>query len=143
MSLGAKATSTPGLKAANYGLRDLMIAIVDQAVLAGVAASTTAGVSQRKARRQTNSQIHETADNYVGIVARLSDAWRVVVCRHGIQWILQRKDARRSGRTRWTGVRYFLTREALIRVSRTLCGRIDSAAMATVAALPDMIRRSK
>jgi hypothetical protein len=81
----------------------------------------------------------ETSDTYVGLVAQLNPHWRVVTCRDAIQWILQKRDAQRSGRPRWTGTRYFRSRDALLRVSRTLCGRIDPCAMAILAALPAQI----
>lgn len=84
-------------------------------------------------------QHHETADEYSQIVVRLNTTWRVIVCKHGIQWILQRKDANRSGRPRWKAVRYFRTRNALIRVSRTSCGAIAPAVQAILEALPAMI----
>lgn len=82
---------------------------------------------------------HETSDSYVRLIAQLNAKWRVVTCRDAIQWILQKRDAQRSGQPRWTGVRYFLTRDALVQASRTLCGRIDPNAMAILAALPAQI----
>ena len=95
---------------------------------------TPMGQAQRLARAHL-----ETSDTYTGLVARLCDRWRVVTCRDQLQWILQRRDAQRSGQPRWKGVGYFRTREALIRVSRALCERIDPAAMAILLALPDRI----
>lgn len=65
---------------------------------------------------------HETADNYYGVIVHLTARHRVVICKDAIQWILQRRkngDAKRP----WRGVGYFRTRDALIRVSATLCGR--------------------
>ncbi len=84
---------------------------------------------------------HESADDYSGIVARLSASHRVIICKDQIQWILQRRDGERHGRTRWAGVGYFLTREALLRASRASCARIDPAALAALAALPEHIGR--
>ena len=78
---------------------------------------------------------HETADTYHGVVTQLCDRHRVVICKDSIQWILQRR--KNGGAERpWRGVGYFLTRDALIRTSATLCGRIDPAAMAIFLALP-------
>jgi hypothetical protein len=82
---------------------------------------------------------HETSDDYPGIVAQLCPRHRVIICKDAIQWILQRRDAQRAGRPRWTGVGYFRTRSALIAVSRTVCARIDPNAMAILAALPGTI----
>jgi hypothetical protein len=80
---------------------------------------------------------HETANNYLRIVARLSERWRIIECKDQLQWILQKRDAQRAGQPRWTGYGYFRTRDALIRVSRALCERIDPATLAALASLPD------
>ncbi len=85
---------------------------------------------------------HESADEYSGIVARLSAKHRVIICKDRIQWILQRRDGERHGRARWAGVGYFLTRKALLRASRALCTRIDPAALAALAALPENFWRT-
>ena len=80
---------------------------------------------------------HETADNYERVIARLNGHWRVINCKDDWQWILQRRDAERSGQPRWTGHSYFRTKSALIRVSRTSCGRINPKAMAILQSLPN------
>ena len=82
---------------------------------------------------------HETSDTYSNVVTRLCPRHRVIECKDALQWILQKRDAERSGQPRWAGVGYFRTRNALIRVSRATCSRIDPGAMAILAALPDMI----
>ena len=85
---------------------------------------------------------HESADEYSGIVARLSTNHRVIICKDQTQWILQRRDGERHGRARWAGVGHFLTREALLRASRVLCTRIDPAVLAALAALPEYFGRA-
>src|SRR6056297_1949827 len=100
---------------------------------------TTVIVNQARPSIRTSRAHHETSDTYSGDIARLCPRHRVIVCKEAIQWIVQKRDAQRSGRTRWTGIGYFRTREALIRVSRTTCTRINPGAMAILAALPDMI----
>lgn len=92
-------------------------------------------VTQTRPQRQH----HETADNYVRVLVRLDQNWRVIECKDRIQWILQRRDAVRSGQTRWKGVRYFRTRKALIRASRALCGPLCLNEAAVLIALPDRI----
>jgi hypothetical protein len=81
----------------------------------------------------------EEADDYPAVVAQLSDNWRIIVCRSGIQWILQRRGGERHGRARWEGRSYCRTREALERVSRKYAGVIEPSAAATLAALPERI----
>ncbi|MCL7404461.1 hypothetical protein MWN63_00510 [Paradonghicola geojensis] len=85
----------------------------------------------------TGSHLHETADDYGRIIARLNNNWRVIVCKDARQWILQRRDAQRSGRARWKAAGYFLTKSALIRASRTFCGPVAPKAVATLSALPE------
>jgi hypothetical protein len=70
-------------------------------------------------RRQSDH--HETAETYCGTVAQLCAGWRVIRCKDGLQWILQR------------------TRDALMRAGRAVCERMDPAALAALAALPERI----
>lgn len=88
------------------------------------------GLPNKLAQRQH----HEIADDHGGIVVKLCGGWPVIVCKDRFQWILQRKDAQRAGRVRWTGVRDFRIRNALIDASRAVCAIFDPA---TLAALPD------
>lgn len=88
-------------------------------------------------RRQSDH--HETAETYCGTVAQLCAGWRVIRCKDGLQWILQRRDATRAGRPRWRGASYFRTRDALMRAGRAVCERMDPAALAALAALPERI----
>jgi len=81
----------------------------------------------------------EESDNYHAVVARLNDGWRVIVCRAGIQWILQHRSGQRHGRARWEGRSYCRTQQALIRVSREHAGPVDPAAAAILAAPPERI----
>jgi hypothetical protein len=84
---------------------------------------------------QSRTSLHETADDYAGIIAHLCPRHRIIVCKDAVQWILQQR--KKGGAERpWRGVGYFLDREALIRASATLCGRIDPCSMAILAALP-------
>jgi hypothetical protein len=81
----------------------------------------------------------EEADDYGAIVARLNDTWRIIVCKAGIQWILQHRSGQRHGRARWEGWSYCRTREALIRAVREHAGAVDPDALAILAALPERI----
>ncbi len=80
----------------------------------------------------------ETADGYRRVIARLCDGWRVIVCKDDLLWILQR---RKNGGAEhpWRGVGYFRTCEALMRLCAASCLRIDPAALAALAALPERI----
>ena len=95
--------------------------------------------SHSNATSRGSRQHHETADHYFRLVAQLNAEWRVIVCKDGIQFVLQKRDARRSGQPRWAGRSYHRDRKSLIRVSRALCGPIDAKAMAVLENLPDWI----
>jgi hypothetical protein len=84
-------------------------------------------------------QHRESADDYRAVVAILNDRWRIIECRDGIQWILQRRAGERHGRPRWDGRSYCRTKEALIRVCRDYAGEFDPAAAAVLASLPERI----
>jgi hypothetical protein len=82
---------------------------------------------------------NESADNYWRLVARLNVRWRVIECRDGIQWILQRIDGERYGKTRWTGRSYCRTRDGLLHACRDNAGEIEPSALAVLNNLPDRI----
>lgn len=74
------------------------------------------------AHLRSNRDTREAAENYRGEVFRLGD-WRVVVCRHGIQWIIQRRTRNdRPDAGRWEAVGFFLTRAALVRLWQAATG---------------------
>jgi hypothetical protein len=82
----------------------------------------------------------ESDESYPGIVAVLNSGWRVIECRHGIQWILQRRNrAETVARHVWRGQSYCRTKEALIRCCDEHAGQIDPAARMTLEALPERI----
>jgi len=82
----------------------------------------------------------ETADDYDRIVAGLNARWRIVECRHGLQWILQARASTETYATsRWRNRSYCQTSEALRRCAREHAGALDPSAAAFVAALPEQI----
>jgi len=84
----------------------------------------------------------ESGYNYGRVVARLNSRWRVIECRHLIQWILQyRASAETYATSRWVGRTYCGTRKALLRCCREHAGLIDPPAAALLASLPERIDR--
>ncbi|WP_421952105.1 hypothetical protein [Pelagibacterium sp.] len=83
----------------------------------------------------------ESADDYHRVIIRLNVDWRVIECRDGIQWILQRRQSSETiAKPDWRGVSYCRTREALIRcLANKGCGDITPDAHANLMALPAMI----
>ena len=55
----------------------------------------------------------ETSDNYVQVVAQLSKGWRVIRCRHDLQWIIQNRSPADLNKGRWVGHSYHMTLERL------------------------------
>jgi hypothetical protein len=82
----------------------------------------------------------ESDDGYRAVVAHLNERWRVIVCRDGMQWVLQyRASTKTARRVEWKGRSYCRTRECLLRDVRYHAGEIDAHAFAIVEALPRMI----
>ena len=78
----------------------------------------------------------ERDDGYKGVVAQLAPRWRVIVCKDGMQWIVQQKESSHGGP--WRGVSYHTNRDGLLRA----CGSLEAAscgALEALAALPDFI----
>jgi hypothetical protein len=85
----------------------------------------------------------ESSDNYGRVVSRLNPRWRVIECRHGLQWILQyRASAETYPTSDWKGRSFCRTSEALRRCTREHAGSIDPAAAACLAALPEWIEKA-
>lgn len=79
----------------------------------------------------------ERDDNYRDVIHQ-ENGWRVILCRDGIQWIIQSR--RNSGRrgVEWKGHAYCVTRAALVREWRRLSGSYGSC---FAAELPEQIVR--
>ena len=80
----------------------------------------------------------EESDNYPNLVARLGDVWRIIECRDGIQWILQRRAGKRHGQPRWEGRYFCRTRDGLAACVRELVG---PEAVNALGSLPAHIER--
>jgi hypothetical protein len=86
------------------------------------------------------TKLAESADSYPHRIAVLNDRWRVIECRHGLQWILQYRASAETYLTSvWRSRSYCATSEALIRCRRQHAGVIDAVAFAILEALPERI----
>jgi hypothetical protein len=56
----------------------------------------------------------ERDDNYAKVIAQLGPRWRVIICKDGIQWILQQRSVPFPNTGTWSGKSYSTTRDALI-----------------------------
>lgn len=66
----------------------------------------------------------EEAGNYHTVIVQ-TEAHRVIPCRDGIQWILQRRAGLRHGQPRWASLSYVTTRRALIRLWTEQSGAVS------------------
>jgi hypothetical protein len=84
--------------------------------------------------------IAESDNLYTGIVVVLNSGWRVIECRHGVQWVLQHRNrAVTVARHVWRSRSCCRTKAVLIRCCDEHAGQIDPAARMTLVALPDRI----
>jgi len=56
----------------------------------------------------------ERDDSYAKVIAQLAPRWRVIICKDGIQWILQQRSVPFPNTGTWSGKSYSTTRDALI-----------------------------
>ena len=75
----------------------------------------------------------ETSDLYHGELFRQGH-YRVILCKDGIQWIIQRQD--KAAGARWRSLSYCTARESLIR----LWPALNCAIPLELAAFPDNVR---
>ena len=81
----------------------------------------------------------EGDEAYAKTVLEISDRWRIVACRDGIQWIVQKRvSAKGATREQWRGVKYHRSREGLIEALVRLEIRLTALQRATLLALPLM-----
>ena len=80
----------------------------------------------------------ERDNEYKGVVVQLAHHWRVIICKNGIQFILQRKEASHAGP--WRGMSYQNTRDGLLRACGS-AGPLKSGALEMLEALPDYASR--
>lgn len=82
----------------------------------------------------------ESADNYQGVLWPLSAEYRLAVCKHGIQWLVQKRYKTAMGYA-WRSISYHRTKEALFfRIfSKSRPIPICSSVLALLNGLPDRI----
>lgn len=95
---------------------------------------------ERRAPALSSHRISESSDDYSDVVVLLNDRWRVIECRHGIQWIFQHRNRSETVSTGdWRGRSYCRTRQALRRCCDDHAGEIGPLARNILSALPERI----
>lgn len=89
-----------------------------------------------------NTSHRERDDNYAVVIVQLAPRWRVIVCRDGIQWILQRRSVLPPNTGTWSGKSYSTTKDGLM----AACSRLElpsgASALVVLDALPETILSS-
>lgn len=98
--------------------------------------SPSFSTSQEETAHPKASRQREESDSYSSVAALLNQDWRVIVCRDGIQWILQRRAGMRHGQPRWDSRSYCRTRSGLVRAIRENCEAPNLCRSRTVERLP-------
>jgi hypothetical protein len=86
-----------------------------------------------------NETRRETCDFYSRVITFLAPRWRVVTCRNGIQWILQKRTAEPLHKGIWRGRSYHIAQNSLIEACAKLELLFDDRTRAVSDALPELI----
>jgi hypothetical protein len=81
----------------------------------------------------------EKDDSYRSVIVQFAPRWRVIVCKDGVQWIIQHRTADSLHRGVWRGRSYMTTRDSLIKACARVEPLSDPSVMAILSALPDRI----
>ena len=82
----------------------------------------------------------ERDDNYAKVIAQFAPRWRVIICKDGLQWILQKRSVPSPNTGTWSGKSYSTTRDALIAACSDRELLAGASARQALDALPNRIR---
>jgi len=85
----------------------------------------------------------ERDDLYIKVIVRPKDRWRVILCKHGLQFIVQKRSTKTPNAGVWAGKSYCTTRNGLIDVCSHLGLLEDAHTEAVLNALPDRASDTK
>ena len=81
----------------------------------------------------------ERDDHYAKVIVQLGPRWRIITCKHGIQWILQKRSVAPPNTGTWAGKSYATTRDGLIAACSGRGLLSESSMVVILSALPDQI----
>lgn len=84
----------------------------------------------------------ERDDTYLDVVVECRDNWRVIRCRRGLQWIIQRRSTKRPNRGVFIGKSFHTTRKSLLEACSTLQLLNKPKILASLLDLPERPRDS-
>ena len=83
-----------------------------------------------------NLQRVEGATEYANVILSY-ERHRIIGCKNGIQWIIQRKRSAKAATAQWESISYCRTKKALVRLWTRLYGDMDSNRMSVLDGLPE------
>ena len=83
----------------------------------------------------------ERDDGYKNAIMELRNGWRIILCRHGLQFIIQKRSTKKPNRGVWVGKSYHTTRDSLIEVCSNLNLLCSSEIKDELLKLPEKIKR--
>ena len=81
----------------------------------------------------------ERDDYYANVVLQFSPRWRIITCKHGMQWILQKRSVAPPNTGTWAGKSYATTREGLMAACSGRGLLFEPSVMTILSVLPDRI----
>ena len=82
----------------------------------------------------------ERDDYYANVVLQFSPRWRIITCKHGIQWILQKRSVEPPNTGTWAGKSYATTRDGLMAACSSRGLLSEAFARQVLEALPSNVR---
>ena len=79
----------------------------------------------------------ESADGYAWVIIEFFADCRLILCKHGRQWIIQIRSAKKPNTGTWVGRKHVTTKSSLLVVCSALHLIRDTATAEKVLALPD------
>ena len=108
-------------------------------MLEGVHNNTPPSSQKAPLNAQAEYTHRETHDAYFKVIAQPEPRWRKIVCKHGLQWIVQKRSTEAPNTGVWVGFSYCTTRNALIEACSRLDLLLDANTEAVLHALPERI----
>ena len=81
----------------------------------------------------------ESADNYSWVLIEFFADCRLILCKHGTQWVVQRRSARTPNKGVWVGRKHVTTKSALLVVCSALNLIRDTNVAEKVLTLPAQV----
>ena len=85
----------------------------------------------------TNHSNRERDDTYSDVIVECRDNWRVIRCRRGLQWIIQKRSTKRPNRGVFIGKSFHTTRQSLIEACSRLQLLDDPKVLQSLLDLPE------